>query len=114
VAIASSKGGVGKSSCAFFVAKALAKSHPNNVGLIDADIHGPSIPKLLGATPKIEFSTVGKEQYFKPVTQDGMKVVSLGFLMPEQYANLWRGDKELDAIWQSVFTVDWEIGRAHV
>ena len=122
VSVVSAKGGVGKSSSAAFLAKALALKHPNQVGLLDADLHGPSIPKLLGTqNVKIEF----KGEYIKPITVGGLKVMSLGFFMPERVANLWAGadvhmvktadgkekaiavSKEQDALWQCIYTVDW-------
>lgn len=103
IAVVSSKGGVGKSSAACFLAKAFAKRLPNRVGLLDSDIHGPSTPKLLKVNPKIEYSG----EFIKPIMVDGLKVMSLGFLAPERAAILWGGLKEVDAVWQMTFTVDW-------
>ena len=113
---------MGKSTAAAFLAKALALKYPNRVGLLDADIHGPSIPKLLGTQDaKIEY----KGEYIKPISVGNLKVMSLGYFMPERVANLWAGaevhivktadgkekavavSKEQDALWQCIYTVDW-------
>ena len=86
VAVGSGKGGVGKSSIAAYLACGLRRAGCQ-VGLLDADIHGPSIPHLLGSRqqPKIV------DERIQPVVVDGLQVMSMGFLAPEGEAVIWRG-----------------------
>ncbi len=87
VPVASGKGGVGKSTVSANLALALAKRGAR-VGLMDADVYGPSIPTMLGIT---EPPQVDEHNRITPVEQDGVKVVSMGFFMRPDEAVVWRG-----------------------
>ncbi len=87
VAIASGKGGVGKSTVTANLAYALAKAGAK-VGIMDADVYGPSIPTLLGIRSQPE---VDEQNRISPISQDGVKVVSMGFFMKPEEAVIWRG-----------------------
>ena len=102
IAVASGKGGVGKSTTAVNLALAL-RSLGLRVGLLDADIYGPSMPRLLGITerPAIEDNVVS------PVDQYGIKVMSMGFLMDEESPVIWRGPMVVTALVQMTREVDW-------
>ena len=92
LAVHSGKGGVGKSTIAVNLAAALAHGaagRPLRVGLLDADVYGPSAPHLLGAEGRAETTADGTR--IAPVLAHGLKVMSLGFLMPEGKALAWRG-----------------------
>jgi ATP-binding protein involved in chromosome partitioning len=104
VIVLSGKGGVGKSTVAVNLAVALMLSG-KRVGLLDVDIHGPSIPTMLG----LERATVqGSEEEFFPVDAGGLKVMSLGFLLgnPDD-AVIWRGPRKMGAIKQFLRDVAW-------
>ena len=102
VAVASGKGGVGKSTTAVNLALGLVASGWR-VGLLDADVYGPSLPRLLGldAEPELE----GKR--LKPLYVFGLKAMSIGFLVPEGEAMIWRGPMVTSAINQLLREVDW-------
>jgi ATP-binding protein involved in chromosome partitioning len=107
VAVASGKGGVGKSTVAVNLALGLARSGAR-VGLIDADIYGPSIPLMLGlqgAQPNV-VQRDGKPVIL-PVEAHGIKVLSIGFLVDEQQAVVWRGPMASSALRQFVGDCDW-------
>ncbi|MFT7588957.1 MAG: ATP-binding protein involved in chromosome partitioning [Limisphaerales bacterium] len=107
IAVASGKGGVGKSTVAVNLALGLSKSGAK-VGIIDADIYGPSIPLMLGlkgAVPKVE-DRDGKA-VITPVEKDGLKVLSIGFLVDENQAIAWRGPMASSALKQFVTDCDW-------
>ncbi|MDP3703736.1 MAG: Mrp/NBP35 family ATP-binding protein [Candidatus Omnitrophota bacterium] len=87
VPIASGKGGVGKSTVSANLALALARTGAR-VGLMDADVYGPSIPTLLGITAQPE---VDEQNRITPVEQAGLKVISMGFFMKPEDAVVWRG-----------------------
>ena len=87
IAVASGKGGVGKSTVTANLALALARSG-SKVGVMDADVYGPSIPTLLGITAQPE---VDEQNRITPIEQDGLKVISMGFFMKPEDAVVWRG-----------------------
>jgi ATP-binding protein involved in chromosome partitioning len=108
IAVASGKGGVGKSTVAVNLAVALAKSGAR-VGLLDADIYGPSIPALLGLSGKPDVATTPHgDQVFVPPVAHGVKVMSLGFLLddPSQPV-IWRGPMVGSGISQLLGQSDW-------
>src|SRR5262249_35020949 len=102
IAVGSGKGGVGKSTVAASIAYGL-KNAGASVGLMDADVYGPSIPHLLGATER-PFLQEGRLQ---PVTKDGLRVMSMGFLVPPGEAVVWRGPMLHGAITQFLRDTDW-------
>ncbi len=107
IAVASGKGGVGKSTVAVNLALGLAKNGAK-VGLLDADIYGPSIPLMLqikGKKPLIEDRN-GKAVII-PVTQYGIKTLSIGLLVDEKQAVVWRGPMASSALTQFVGDCDW-------
>ncbi|MBI2093599.1 MAG: iron-sulfur cluster carrier protein ApbC [Candidatus Omnitrophica bacterium] len=87
IVIASGKGGVGKSTVSVNLALALSKSGAR-VGLLDADVYGPSIPKMLGITAQPEMD---EQNRIFPIEQYGIKVMSMGFFMKPEEAVVWRG-----------------------
>lgn len=104
IAVSSGKGGVGKSTVATNLALALSKNH--KVGLLDADIYGPSIPRMLGALnqkPGINPET----NLLEPVVRYGIKIMSIGFLVEEGSAVVWRGPMLFKAMDQFLRDVDW-------
>ncbi|MBN2752069.1 MAG: P-loop NTPase [Rhodospirillaceae bacterium] len=104
IAIASGKGGVGKSTTTANLAMALANSGLS-VGILDADIYGPSIPTLFGCVDaKPEMSPEGK---LLPLERLGIKLISIGFLLPPDTAVIWRGPMVSGAIEQLFRDVDW-------
>jgi len=102
IAIASGKGGVGKSTVAVNLAIALAKEGMN-VGLLDADIYGPSIPLMLDIKEQPMFD--GKQ--LKPIEKFGVKFMSLGFLVDPNDPVIWRGALVTRALQQLMNDVDW-------
>jgi ATP-binding protein involved in chromosome partitioning len=103
IAVSSGKGGVGKSTVAANLAMALAKKF--KVGLLDADIYGPSIPRLFGAlNQKPGFNTNGK---LEPLVRYGLKLMSIGFLIEETSAVVWRGPMLFKAMDQFLRDVNW-------
>jgi ATP-binding protein involved in chromosome partitioning len=104
LAISSGKGGVGKSTVSSHLAAALAKKGAK-VGLMDADIYGPSIPRMLGAlnqTPKVNAANK-----LIPIQRYDMKLMSMGFLVEDNSALIWRGPMLFKAIEQFFRDVDW-------
>jgi ATP-binding protein involved in chromosome partitioning len=100
IAIASGKGGVGKSSVATNVAVALAK-HGAQAGLLDADIFGPSIPTMFGCEDqKPQVIQEDNKQYLLPLEVHGVKILSIGFLAPPDKAIVWRGPMASSALRQ--------------
>ncbi|MFC1601004.1 iron-sulfur cluster carrier protein MrpORP [Candidatus Sumerlaeota bacterium] len=105
ILVLSGKGGVGKSSVAVNLAMSLALAG-KKVGLLDADMHGPSVPKLLGLE---QHSPIIKGDVLLPVEfEDKLKVMSLGFLLRgRSQAVIWRGPRKTGAIKQFLKDVDW-------
>ncbi len=107
IAVASGKGGVGKSTVSTSIALGLAKKGAK-VGLLDADIYGPSIPTMLGVKDKKPgVQQVGEKHKILPVEVDGLKVVSIGFLVNELQAVVWRGPMVSSALRQFISDVIW-------
>lgn len=104
LAVGSGKGGVGKSTVAVNLAAALAK-RGMKVGLLDADIYGPSVPRMLGAAQ--ERPEVNSANKIQPVLRYGMKTMSLGYLVEEGSAAVWRGPMLFKAMDQFFRDVDW-------
>jgi ATP-binding protein involved in chromosome partitioning len=102
VAVASGKGGVGKSTTAVNLALGLA-ALGWKIGILDADVFGPSLPRLLGLDSKPELE--GK--MLKPLHAFGIKAMSIGFLVQEKEAMIWRGPMVMSAINQLLREVDW-------
>jgi ATP-binding protein involved in chromosome partitioning len=103
IAVASGKGGVGKSTTAVNLALGL-RDLGLKVGLLDADIYGPSIPKLLAIREKPQ--TVGGTR-LKPIERHGMAVMSIGFLIEEETPMIWRGPMVMSALTQMLREVEW-------
>ncbi len=103
VAVASGKGGVGKSTLTANLALALAASGLK-VGVLDADVYGPSIPTILGAT---ERPTPAGEGRIKPVERYGVKVISTGFFLPPNDAVIWRGPMLHKMVQDLLSVVEW-------
>jgi ATP-binding protein involved in chromosome partitioning len=103
VAVASGKGGVGKSTVAVNLALALARLG-RRVGLLDADIYGPSIPRMMGLTGKPE-SKDGKK--LLPKEKYGIKTMSIGYLVNEDTPMIWRGPMVQSALMQMMSDVEW-------
>ncbi len=103
VAVASGKGGVGKSTTAVNLALALA-AEGANVGLLDADIYGPSIPTMMGIVGQPQ-SQDGKTM--DPMENYGVQVMSIGFLVPQDEAMIWRGPMATQALEQLLRQTNW-------
>ncbi len=103
IAVASGKGGVGKSTTAVNLALALA-GFGLSVGILDADIYGPSMPRLLGLSGKPE---VVDGRTMKPLEAFGVKVMSIGFLVEEETPMIWRGPMVMSALTQMLREVEW-------
>ncbi len=103
IAVASGKGGVGKSTTAINLALAF-QDQGLKVGVLDADIYGPSMPRLLGITGRPQ-PTQGN--ILKPMEGYGLKVMSMGFLVEEDTPMIWRGPMVMSAISQMLKEVDW-------
>lgn len=107
VAVSSAKGGVGKSTMAVNLAVALAKSG-KAVGLLDADIHGPSAPMLLGLSGvRAKTEEAGGRRLIKPMQAHGIKTMSIGFLTEDDGPVVWRGPMVQGAISRMVWDVNW-------
>ena len=107
VAVASGKGGVGKSTISANLAITLAKMG-YKVGLLDADIHGPSIPKMFHTEGCRPVSTpVNGRNLIEPIEQYGVKMLSIGFFVDPQQAVVWRGGMASNAIKQLIQDANW-------
>jgi ATP-binding protein involved in chromosome partitioning len=104
VAIASGKGGVGKSTTAVNLALALA-AEGAHVGVMDADVYGPSQPKMLGLTGRRPTSVDGKR--LEPLVAHGVQCMSIGFLVDEDDPMIWRGPMATSALNQLLGQTDW-------
>jgi ATP-binding protein involved in chromosome partitioning len=107
IVVASGKGGVGKSTIAANLAIALARSG-KKVALVDADIYGPSIPKMFGienAQPVGELS--GEKEMILPVEKFGVKIMSIGFFVATNQGLIWRGPMAANAITQLFENTQW-------
>jgi ATP-binding protein involved in chromosome partitioning len=102
VAVGSGKGGVGKSSIASYLACGLRRAGCE-VGLLDADVYGPSIPHLLGSHEKPNIIA----DRIQPAMVDGLRVMSMGYLIPEGEAVIWRGPMLHTVLTQFLRDTDW-------
>ncbi len=103
IAVASGKGGVGKSTTALNLALGL-RDLGLKVGLLDADIYGPSVPRLTGISDKPELT---EDRKMVPIERFGISVMSIGFLVEEDTAMIWRGPMVMSAITQMLRDVVW-------
>ena len=104
IAVASGKGGVGKSTVAMNLAVALAKSGLST-GLLDADIYGPSVPKMSGLEgQRPQQNEAGK---LVPLSAFGLKVMSIGFMLDNEAPLVWRGPMVQTAVYQMLRDVEW-------
>ncbi len=112
VAIASGKGGVGKSTFAVNLACALAQllaaqGQAGRVGLMDCDIYGPTVPLMIGLHGRPELEGDGAEAMLLPMEIHGVKVMSMGFLVDDDTPVIWRGPMIMKAVQQFVQNVKW-------
>ncbi|MFA5974592.1 MAG: Mrp/NBP35 family ATP-binding protein [Elusimicrobiota bacterium] len=105
IAVASGKGGVGKSTTAVNLAVALQRDGAK-VGLLDADIYGPNIPMMMGIAES-ERPVVTADQRMTPLEGHGVKVISIGFLVDKDKALIWRGPMLNGVIRQFLMSVEW-------
>ena len=103
IAVASGKGGVGKSTCAVNLACALSQDG-GEIGLLDCDIYGPSVPLMMGVN---ERPLVNLEEKLVPLMSHGVKLMSMGFLLEGDQPVIWRGPMIMKTIQQFVMQVDW-------
>ncbi len=104
IAVSSGKGGVGKSTVASNLAISLLQQG-QKVGLLDADIYGPSQPRMMGAIN--QKPEITKDNKIKPIERHGIKIMSMGFLVEEDLAVAWRGPMLFKAMNQLFHDVDW-------
>lgn len=103
IAVASGKGGVGKSTMSVMLARSLQQLGAT-VGILDADIYGPSIPKMLGVSQKPESPD---QKSFLPIDADGLQTMSLGYILGEKDPAIWRGAMVTKALMQMVEDTRW-------
>jgi len=106
IAVASGKGGVGKSTTAVNLALGL-RDLGLKVGMLDADIYGPSVPKLLAIKGRPQETQVGERRMLIPMDGYGLKVMSIGFLIEEETPMIWRGPMVMSALTQMLREVVW-------
>ena len=111
VAVGAGKGGVGKSTIAAALAYGL-QSYGATVGLLDADVYGPSIPHMVGVNEQPAMTEVQNEsgqtiQRIIPIEAGGVKVISMGFIVPAEKAVIWRGPMLHKAITQFLSDTEW-------
>jgi len=107
IVVASGKGGVGKSSVSSNLAIALAR-HGLKTALVDADIYGPSIPKMFGIeNSKPEVTAIGNKEMIFPIEKYGVKIMSIGFFVPQNQGLIWRGPMAANAITQLFENTQW-------
>lgn len=104
IAVASGKGGVGKSTTSVNLAAALQQEGAR-VGILDADIHGPNQPHMLGAQQKPKIS---EDKRFEPVVCHGLQSMSIGYLVDNNTPMIWRGPMVSGALQQLFFDTDWQ------
>ena len=103
VAVASGKGGVGKSTVAANLALGM-KANGLRVGVLDADIYGPSMPRMLGISGRPQMADA---KILRPMENYGLKCMSIGFLVPEDMPMIWRGPMVMSALQQMLRDVAW-------
>ena len=103
IAVASGKGGVGKSTVATNLAITLAQTGAK-IGLMDADVYGPSIPTMMGIN---ETPQTSPDKKLIPIVRHSVRLMSIGFMVPEEQAMIWRGPMLHSAIRQLLSDVDW-------
>jgi ATP-binding protein involved in chromosome partitioning len=107
IAVSSGKGGVGKSTISCNLAISLA-ALGYKVGLLDADIHGPSIPKMFGVeSAHPEVKEVDGRHIITPIEKYGVKILSIGFFVDPSQALVWRGAVSSNALKQLITDADW-------
>ena len=106
IAIGSGKGGVGKSTIALNLALALRRQSRGAVGLLDADLYGPSLPRMVGCLNQ-KPSINAKNEKVIPLSRFGLKLMSMGFLVEEDLPVIWRGPMLFKAVNQFLNDVDW-------
>ncbi|MGM9795691.1 MAG: Mrp/NBP35 family ATP-binding protein [Candidatus Aphodosoma sp.] len=108
IAVSSGKGGVGKSTVAANLAMSL-KNAGYKVGLLDADIFGPSIPKMFGIEDAKPMATQNEEGKYiiEPIEQYGIKILSIGFFVAPEDAIIWRGGMASNAVKQLINDANW-------
>ena len=105
IVVMSGKGGVGKSTVASNLALTLASENEHRVGLLDADMHGPDIPKILGIEDR---GISGEQGVIEPESLGNIKITSVGLTIPDQDAPvIWRGPLKMKAIRQFLEEVNW-------
>lgn len=107
IAVSSAKGGVGKSTVTVGMARALARMG-YRVGILDADVHGPSVPTLLGLSDRLESRMVEDRRLIGPGETDGIKTVSIGLLTGSDDPVVWRGPMVQGAIARMLWDTDWD------
>ena len=104
ILVGSGKGGVGKSTVSVNLSIALSQINKLKIGLLDADIYGPSIPKMLGINEKPK---INEKKQIIPYKKHGIKSISIGNMIPKDNAIIWRGVMASSAIKQLFNDVDW-------